>query len=40
MEQNKVEYIQDIAFNDTCDRMVIATTSKQVITLIFIKYYI
>ena len=31
MEQNKVEYIQDIAFNDTCDRMVIATTSKQVI---------
>ena len=28
MEYNNKEYIQDIAFNYTCDRMVISTTSK------------
>ena len=31
MEYNNVEYIQDIAFNDVCDRMVIATSSKKII---------
>ena len=31
MEFNNAEYIQDIAFNDACDIMVIATTSKQII---------
>ena len=31
MEYNNKEYIQDIAFNYTCDRMVISTTSKKII---------
>ena len=31
MEYNSIEYIQDIAFNNTCDRMVIVTTSKKII---------
>ena len=31
MEFKNVEYIQDISFNDACDRMVVATTSKQII---------
>ena len=31
MEFNKVEYIQDISFNDTCDRMVISTISRKII---------
>ena len=30
-EFKNVEYIQDISFNDACDRMVVATTSKQII---------
>ena len=31
MEYDSIEYIQDIAFNNTCDRMVIVTTSKKII---------
>ena len=31
MKNNFAEYIQDISFNDTSDRMVIVTTSKLVI---------
>ena len=31
MEFKNVEYIQDISFNDACDRMIVATTSKQII---------
>ena len=31
MEINHVEYIQDIAFNDTCDKMAISTTSQKII---------
>ena len=31
MEFKNAEYIQDIAFNDTCDIMVLATTSKEII---------
>ena len=31
METNYVEYIQDIAFNDTCDKMAISTTSQKII---------
>ena len=31
MKDNYAEYIQDISFNDTSDRMVIVTTSKLVI---------
>ena len=31
MEYNNVEYVQDIAFNDICDRMVIATSSRKII---------
>ena len=31
MEYNNKEYIQDSAFNYTCDRMVISTTSKKII---------
>ena len=31
MEGKHVEYIQDIAFNDTCDKMAISTTSQKII---------
>ena len=31
MEYNNVEYVQDIAFNDICDKMVIATSSRKII---------
>ena len=31
MNTNHVEYIQDIAFNDICDKMAICTTSKKII---------
>ena len=31
MEIKHVEYIQDIAFNDLCDKMAISTTSQKII---------
>ena len=31
MKAEYAQYIQDIAFNDNCDRMVIATTSRKII---------
>ena len=31
MDDNFAEYIQDISFNDSCDRMVISTTCRKVI---------
>ncbi len=31
METQHVEYIQDISFNDTCDKMAISTTSQKII---------